>query len=429
MSDFSSSLTTRIILLLALLLSGCSAMNYTVDDGSPVDEKLLANIQLFGRAEQTLRPAVMRSSALRDKDCDKQWELPFAVASSASWKEGPERIAWARALHVDERVTVIATTPDAALALGDKIIGIGDIRSKDTEHMIRVLARRRDGGKPFTVTSSSGKSARIVPVEVCRGHVLPAPPSVPGAQDYHWLMTVHPLEVFRKPLTPDEALWVVLWTQGISEAAGARMKAYHYGKNTLTTLLTLASVASAVASNAAGQFVAGQVVQEVGKDVAEQLVDAANQSAMDLEKKAEAIAAANRSALTGISWVAGGSFEKADQWSFERMGRLGADPLAAFTLHEKLVRQVAARNAFVFDKERLPPMKALVAALGKEAQLTKLLNDGPLTGTPSAISGVSLEAMPLSSEETAQNPISMESFPLESRGGFLDSLPLPRATE
>ena len=441
---FSSTQASRIAVLLACLLPGCAAVSYTVDDGRPVDEKLLANIRLFGQAEQTVRPAVLRSGALRDKDCDKQWELPIAVASSASWQAGAERVAWVRALQVDERVTVIASTPGVDLGVGDKLVDIDGYRKEDAERMIEALAGRRDAGKPFRVATSSGKSVLIVPVEVCRGHVLPAPPAAPVAQDYHWLMSVHPLEVFKDVLSPDEALWVVLWTQGLSEEAGARMKTYHYGRKTLTALLTLASfvsgfgaaaqaaqgaatsaAANAAATNAAGQFVARQAAQEVGKSIAEHLVQAAGQSALERELNAEAIAAANRAALGGVSWVAGGAFVKADHWAFERMERLGADPLAAFTLHEKLVRQVAARNAFVLDKERLPAMKSLVAALGRDTQLEGILNGAPLRAVPAAIAGVSLESMTLASEDVASDLLSMESFPPESRGGFLDSLAPP----
>ncbi len=422
------------ILLAVLFLSGCATVKYTVDDGTAVDEKLLANIRLFGQAEKMVRPAVLRSAALQDKECDKQWELPIAVASSESWKEGAERVAWVRALQVDERLTVIATSPGVNLVPGDKIVDIEGVKRQEAEGMIRVLERWRDKGKPFIVKTNTGKASRIVPVEVCRGHVLPAPPGVPAAQDYHWLMTVHPLEVFREPLTPDEALWLVLWTQGISEEAGARMKTYHYGKRTLTTLLTLASVATIATSAAAGAAAGQAVASQAAQGVAEHLLDAAAQSAVEREKNAEAMAAANRSALSGVSWVAGTSFEKADKWAFERMARLDADPLAGVSLHGKLVRQLAARNAFVFDKERLPLMRSLVAGLGREGQLASLLNGVPLPGKVVAATRhefipLTLEDMSMASEEVVRAPLDMASFPPESRGGFLDSLALPRVTE
>ena len=443
-----ASPAVSLALLLACLVSACASVKYTVDDGRAVDEKLLASIRLFGVAEQTVRPAVLKSAALQDKECDKQWELPIAVASSAGWPEGAERVAWVRALQVDERVTVIASTPGVDLGVGDKIVDVDGYRKQDAESMIEALTERRDAGKPFRVATSSGKSVRLAPVEVCRGHVLPAPPGAPMAQDYHWLMSVHPLEVFHDTLTPDEALWVVLWTQGLSEEAGARMKTYHYGRKALTALLTLASFASgigaaaqaaqgaatsaaanAAAANVAGQFVVRQAAQEVGKSIAERMLQAAGQSAVEREKSAEAIAAANRAALSGVSWVASGAFEKADKWAFERMEKLGADPLAAFTLHDKLVRQGAARNAFVFDKERLPPLKSFVAALGRETQLASVLNGGPLVTTPAAIASVSLEGMSLASEESVPLPMIMESFTPESRGGFLESLAMPHGAE
>ena len=46
--------------------------------------------------EQALRPAIARSAALGDKDCDRQWELPMSVMSSQGWSED-DRVAWVRA--------------------------------------------------------------------------------------------------------------------------------------------------------------------------------------------------------------------------------------------------------------------------------------------------------------------------------------------
>ena len=51
-------------------------MKYTVDDGRKVNETLLANLRLMGHGERALRPAIVRSAALKDPGCSRQWELP-----------------------------------------------------------------------------------------------------------------------------------------------------------------------------------------------------------------------------------------------------------------------------------------------------------------------------------------------------------------
>jgi hypothetical protein len=66
-----------------------------VDDRSPVDEKLLSSIRLYGKGEQTVRSHIVRSAQLKDEDCDKQWELPFVVATSYDLPQ-EQKIAWVR---------------------------------------------------------------------------------------------------------------------------------------------------------------------------------------------------------------------------------------------------------------------------------------------------------------------------------------------
>lgn len=88
--------------------------------------------------------------------------------------------------------------------------------------MLNELAERRDAGKPFDLLLASGKTVLVTPLKVCRGYARLAPVSSPQAQDYHWLLSVHPLEVARVDLTEDEALWAVLWMQGVSEEGATR---------------------------------------------------------------------------------------------------------------------------------------------------------------------------------------------------------------
>ncbi|MBV8122569.1 MAG: hypothetical protein JO370_00645, partial [Paucibacter sp.] len=210
------------------LLCACAGPKYTVDDGRKVDETLLGNIKAYGQGERALRPAIQRSADLKDAECDRQWELPFSVSTSYGWEER-DRVAWVRALGVDERLTVVAVSARSPLNLGDKITEINGHHSEDGNDMLEHLADARDSGKSIGLTLSSGRKLKIEPFEVCRGYARLAPPNTPKMQDYHWLMELHPLEITRADLSEDEALWVVMWGQGLSEEGGARMKTYHYG--------------------------------------------------------------------------------------------------------------------------------------------------------------------------------------------------------
>ena len=375
------------------LLSGCSTTKYTVDDGRPVNEQLLANIRSYGKVESAIRPAIARTSELKDPDCDFQWELPMSVATSDGAQE-TDRVAWVRALNVDERLTVIGTTTDSPLKLGEKIQEIGGYRSEDALKMSEGLLSYRDSGRVFDVKTITGKVVRIAPFKVCRGYARFAPPTTPKAQDYHWLLSVHPLQISEVNLTLDEALWVVLWTQGVSEVGGVRMKTYHYGTKiggTLYNLFTIASgikgvalaaEAAAKAAKEAGvaaaaEFVKLQVKNSVTDTVTEQVKvtveklgkQAASATTMAIMQQA----AANRGALNGVAWVASTVFDKADNWAFERMEKLGANPLAAFSLHQKLVEAALAENAFLFDADRLGALGQLAHARDRGAEMVAIL--------------------------------------------------------
>lgn len=378
-------------LIVCTLATGCGTV-YTVDDGSPVDEQLLSSIRLYGKGEQMLRPAIVRSAELKDQDCSKQWELPFVVATSYELPH-MEKIAWVRGLQVDERLSIIAAAPGSGLKPGDKIKEI-DGDDDDPDEMLEELMELRDDGDEFELTLSDGRTVKIKPVEVCRGRVELTKPYAPAAQDYHWLKSTHPISLFRQDVTADEAMWMVLWTQGLSEEAGARMKTYHYGMKLAKTALTVASIASGVsaatgavqaaasiAASEAGKVAAQEAGKEVAKYAANEMADsmrkkmieatikevgkaAAQEMAQGVAMGAVASAGIFRNTLSGISWVAGTGFWMADKWAFDRMGTLGADPLAAYTLHQKLALNAQAENAFVFDQERLTNMVKYATAGG-----------------------------------------------------------------
>jgi len=382
-----------LILLLALLTGCASGPKFTVDDGRKVDETLLAGMRAYGAGERLIRPAIARSAALQDKECDKQWELPFAVATSEGWS-ADDRVAWARALQVDERLTLIAVTQDSPLPVGTRLNRIGDKASDDGEKLLEWLAEVRDAGKPFNVGTTAGKTMLIKPFEVCRGYTRFAPPNTPQLQDYHWLLSLHPLEVLQAEPTPDEALWAVLWTQGISEEGGARMKTYHYAIKIAGTLYNLATLASGVkaaalaadaaisaaknaAANVATDFLKQQLIEQgralATQKIREGLVDAATQLTRQQVLNVMQAAAANRGSLSGVSRIAATAFEKADAWAFSRMAALGAPPLAGFTLHQKLLERSLASNALLFDADRLAALNKVAAARGFEREITAIL--------------------------------------------------------
>lgn len=424
------ALSSVLVSLLLVLLTGCaSGPKFTVDDGRKVDETLLAGMRAYGAGERLIRPAIGRTAALRDADCDKQWELPFAVATSAGWS-ADDRVAWARALQVDERLTVIAATPDSPVPIGARIDRVRSDRSNDGQELLEWLADARDDGKPFQIGVAGGKTVLVKPFEVCRGYTRLAPPNTPQLQDYHWLLSLHPLEVTEAEPTPDEALWMVLWTQGLSEEGGARMKTYHYAVKIAGTLYNLATLASGVkaaalaadaaltaarnaAANAATEFLKQQLIEQ-GKSMAMQRIregvtDAAQQLTRQQVVSVMQAAAANRGSLGGISRVAATTFDSADAWAFSRMAALGAPPLAGFTLHQKLVQRGLASNAFLFDADRLAALNKLAAARGFEADVVAILG-----GLRADALLAEIGAMPLAS---AQSSFSFESADDPGAGG------------
>jgi len=381
-------------LAVVTLLTGCaSGPKFTVDDGRKVNEELLAGMRAYGAGERLIRPAIARSAALNDKDCDKQWELPFAVATSAGW-DADDRVAWARALQVDERLTVIAVTQDSPVAAGTRINRVDSRAADDGERLLEWLAEARDEGKPFQVGVAGGKAVLVRPFQVCRGYTRFAPPNTPRLQDYHWLLSLHPLEVTQAEPTPDEALWMVLWTQGLSEEGGARMKTYHYAVKIAGTLYNLATLASGVkaaalaadaaisaarnaAASAATEFLKQQLIEQ-GKSLAMQrlregVTDAAQQLTRQQVVSVMQAAAANRGSLGGVSRIAATTFDYADTWAFARMAALGAPPVAGFTLHQKLIQRNLFSNAFLFDADRLAALNKVAAARGFEVEVVAIL--------------------------------------------------------
>lgn len=418
-------------LLVVALLSGCAGPTYTTDDGSPVDEKLLSNIRLYGKAERTIREPVVKTEKLVTPDCTTQWDFPFVLATSYDLPQ-EEKIAWVRGLNVDERLTVVAAAEYTGLKPGDKIIAVnGDKDDADDliEELDDILAFGR--GREFSLTVADGRKVRLKPIELCRGHVEVTKPAKPDAQNYHWLEITHPMYIFDQDLTPDEAMWIVLWTKGLSAEAGARMMTYHYGLKIVRTAVTVASIASGVgaaanaasaaaaniAASEAGKAAAAAAGKEVAKYAAEQvayslkktiveeaLKEAAKAAAQEIATGAIINAGLFKSSLSGISWVAGTGFYMADKWALDRMELMGADPLAAYTLHFKLASRGLADNAFVFDEERFGNMVKYAEEKGFGVNALLALNGG--YGNPTIDTGTMVK------EDAQTSPVEGSTEPM-----------------
>lgn len=404
------------ITVLAGLLGACGTRKYTLDDGRKVDETLLANMRQYGAGERAMRPAIARSADLKDRDCNTQWELPISLATSDEWAPN-ERVAWVRALGVDERLTVIGTVEGSGIVLGDKLVELDGYRSDSAEKMTLELAELRDAGKPFEVKLASGRKQRLVPFKVCRGYTRLAAPNTPRAQDYHWLMSLHPLEVANARLTDDEALWAVLWSQGLSEEGATRMKTYHYGKKIASALYDIFTIATGLrgaalaaqaattaarsaASAAASELVKQQIIDQATAAAQRRLRDEVTDTVTKMTQKQVASAmqeaASNRISLSGVARVGSSVFDRADSWAFTRMQALQANPLAGFSLHQKLVENRATSNAFVFDFERMASINKLAQGKGFGEEVVAILK-----GMRPESMALELTEMPLASRADA----------------------------
>jgi hypothetical protein len=125
---------------------------------------------------------------------------------------------------------------------------------------------------------------------------------------------------------------------------------------------TARGVAAAAGSSATGQVVAAQLAGQAASLMAS--------------------AAANRASLSGINGIAAGRFDQADKWAFANMRKIGMNPRAGITLHEKLIAQGAAANAFLLDEKRFAAMRALLAGLPDDAAAVTTVIVRPLPDIP-----------------------------------------------
>jgi hypothetical protein len=184
-------------------------------------------------------------------------------------------------------------------------------------------------------------------------------------------MSYHPLEVARADLSDDEALWTVLWTQGVSEEGGARMKTYHYGSKVLGSLYTLATIASGLKGAAMAAEAAVAAAQKAAASAATEIIKQQLTQAQVVASMQQL--AANKGMLGGVSRIAATVFDRADAWAYTRMKQLGANPLAGFSLHQKKLERNLLRNALPFDPERMASLQGLAEKDGRADEVVAIL--------------------------------------------------------
>jgi hypothetical protein len=74
-----------------------------------------------------------------------------------------------------------------------------------------------------------------------------------------------------------------------------------------------------------------------------------------------------------VAWVASTVFDDADAWAYQRMEKLQANPLAAFTLHQKLIEKGLAANSMVLDPERMTALNKIAESRGLRDEVVAIL--------------------------------------------------------
>ncbi|MGB9111047.1 MAG: hypothetical protein WCC39_20360, partial [Telluria sp.] len=155
-----------------VFLGGCATNTLTVDDGRPLNGQLVASMQDFGEAAVAVRPAIVRSASLADSGCDQQYELPFDAMTTDGVGDADTKVAWARALGIDENLTIIAADSSSGLRPGDIVAEVDGYKSRNKVAMADRLVDARDRGEPFELTLDSGERVTVAPIRICRGHVM-----------------------------------------------------------------------------------------------------------------------------------------------------------------------------------------------------------------------------------------------------------------
>jgi hypothetical protein len=146
----------------------------------------------------------------------------------------------------------------------------------------------------------------------------------------------------------------------------------------------------------------------------EGLIDAARELTKQQVMNGLQAAAVNRSSLSGVARIGATVFDRADQWAFERIEKLGGNPLAGFSLHQKMLERSLSGNAFALDLERLESLSKLAQTRGIEEQVQAILR-----GFKASDLALEIGAMPLA---TAPDTFSFESPTDPGSGRFARGL-------
>ena len=170
----------------------------------------------------------------------------------------------------------------------------------------------------------------------------------------------------------------------------------------------------------AARKLAEQAAQDYVQRVGEEVVKSVGRQAGNVLR--DTFMARMGMAVSSLSWVATTAFDDADRWVYDRIGKLGGDPLAGARLHQKLLDQNRISNAFVLDEERLAKLVVLARQTQREEMLAAVLKGASLEAFT-----LKLTDLPSASDETGAMTLQIESDDLsqpngQGGGGLIDAM-------
>jgi hypothetical protein len=412
---------TLMATMMALVMGSAHAGWFSSDDAMSDQDKAdyRTTVKTWFSGEQTLMPARKLASKVIDDSCSKQWNLPVKVASSGIPRRSDDKKSvWENDFGVSKpgskSLTVIAALPETGLVPGDVIIkNEGDAAAEEGYRRLGMswIRDNDDKQEPFEVVTDKGKRAKIEPFQTCKGwSMVEILDNKLNTTQYASDWVIQPVETFAVDLSPAEAEWIVLWSEGFSAEATTRLQMFKLGKfavgvamsNTVSSAAsgTINSATSAVKNVAqdAAKEAASAASKAAAQEIARQAMAQAKGMIQDAVTKVVATRVAGIVAKKAVGYaydpmwnaVAETAFDDADAWAFKKMKALGMDPKAALTLSAKL-SEAGVKTHFVMDENRL-------AAFGK------LLN-GDDVSAPDVARVVPADVMKTVSVSPEQNSI------------------------
>lgn len=375
-------MATMMALVMGSAHAGWFSSDETMSDQDKADYGVMVKSWVSGH--QGLLIARKESSKVLDDSCTKQWNLPVKVASSdIPRRSDDKKSVWEKDFGVakpdSNSLTVIAALPETGLVPGDVIIkSEGDAAAGFRRLNMSWIRENDDKQEPFEVVTDKGKRAKIEPFQTCKGRSLPEIlDNKLNTAQMASERVFEPVETFVVDMTPEEYVWMTLWTEGFSAEATSRLELFKLGK--LAVGLAMSNTVSSAASGTINS--ATSAVKNVAQDAAKEAASSASKAAVqEIARQAmaqakgmiqDAVTKVVATRVAGIvakkavgyaydpMWnaVAETAFDDADAWAFKKMKALGMDPKAALTLSAKL-SEAGVKTHFVMDENRL-------AAFGK----------------------------------------------------------------